>query len=42
MDDIEELETKLKKSKDNIHLYIKNNKPDKIENIVIDTNLPLA
>lgn len=39
MDDIEELENKLKKSKDNIHLY---NKLDKIDNIVIDTNLPLA
>ena len=42
MDDIEELENKLKKSKDNIHLYDKNNKLDKIDNIVIDTNLPLA
>lgn len=42
MDDIEELENKLKKSKDNIHLYNKNNKLDKIDNIVIDTNLPLA
>ena len=40
MDDIEELENKLKKSKDNIHLYDKNNKLDKIDNIVIDTNLP--
>ena len=42
MDDIEKLENKLKKSKDNIHLYDKNNKLDKIDNIVIDTNLPLA
>lgn len=42
MDDIEELENKLKKSKDNIHLYNKNNKLDKIDNIVIDTNLPLV
>lgn len=42
MDDIEELENKLKKNKDNIHLYNKNNKLDKIDNIVIDTNLPLA
>ena len=29
MDDIEELENKLKTSKDNIHLYNKKNKPDK-------------
>lgn len=42
MDDIEALENKLKKSKDNIHLYNNNNKLDKIDNIVIDTNLPLA
>lgn len=42
MDDIEELENKLKISKDNIHLYNKNNKPDKIENVAIDTSLPLA
>ena len=42
MDDIEELENKLKTSKDNIHLYNKKNKPDKIENVSIDTNLPLA
>jgi hypothetical protein len=42
MDDIEELEIKLKKSKDNIHLYNKNTKTDKIENIAIDTSLPLA
>ena len=42
MDDIEELENKLKTSKDNIHLYNKKNKPDKIENASIDTNLPLA
>ena len=42
MDDIEELENKLKTSKDNIHLYNKKNKPDKIENVSIDTNLPLT
>lgn len=42
MDDIEELENKLKTSKDNIHLYNTKNKPDKIENISIDTSLPLA
>ena len=42
MDDIEELENKLKISKYNIHLYNKNNKPDKIENVAIDTSLPLA
>ena len=42
MDDIEELENKLKTSKDNIHLYNKKNKPDKIENVSIDTNLPLV
>ena len=42
MDDIEELENKLKTSKDNIHLYNKKNKPDEIENVSIDTNLPLA
>ena len=42
MDDIEELENKLKTSKDNIYLYNKKNKPDKIENVSIDTNLPLA
>ena len=41
-DDREELENKLKTSKDNIHLYNKKNKPDKIENVSIDTNLPLA
>ena len=33
MDDIEELENKLKTSKDNIYLYNKKNKPDKIENV---------
>ena len=42
MDDIEELENKLKISKDNIHLYNNKNKPDKIEDVTIDTNLPLA
>lgn len=42
MDDIEQLENKLKKSKENIHLYSQNNKLDKIEDIVIDTKLPLA
>ena len=42
MDDIEELENKLKTSKDNIYLYNKKNKPDKIENVAIDTSLPLA
>lgn len=42
MDDIEELENKLKTSKDNIQLYNKKNKLDKIENVSIDTNLPLA
>lgn len=42
MDDIEELENKLKTSKDNIHLYDKKNKLDKIENVAIDTSLPLA
>lgn len=42
MDDIEELENKLKISKDNIHLYNKKNKTDKIENVAIDTSLPLA
>ena len=36
MDDIEELENKLKTSKDRIHLYNKKNKPDKIENISND------
>lgn len=42
MDDIEKLENKLKISKDNIHLYNKKNNLDKIENIAIDTSLPLA
>ena len=42
MDDIEILENKLKKSKDNIHLYDKKTPIDRIENIKIDTNLPIA
>ncbi|MCI8587022.1 MAG: hypothetical protein HFJ49_00220 [Clostridia bacterium] len=42
MDDIQQLEDKLKKSKENIHLYTKDNKPEKIEDIVIDTNLPIT
>ena len=42
MDDIEKLENKLKKCKDNIHLYAKKNPIDRIENIKIDTDLPIA
>ena len=36
MDDIEILENKLKKSRDNIHLYDKKTPIDRIENIKID------
>lgn len=42
MDDIEILENNLKKSRDNIHLYDKKTPIDRIENIKIDTNLPIA
>lgn len=38
MDDMEKIKNKLRKSKTNIHLY---NQIDKIENIIIDTNLPI-
>lgn len=39
MNEIEQLENKLKTSKENIHLC---NKPDKIEDISIDTKLPIT
>lgn len=42
MDEIKQLEYKLKKSKEELQLDNKNRKIDKIENIIIDTNKPIA
>lgn len=42
MEDIKELETKLKICKGSKNLFNKKNKPDTIENIKINTDLPLS